>query len=397
MLCTAPVASDHLACVYGDEKTVTTIDVLIIGAGQAGLALGYHLQQTPLRFQLVERNAHIGDSWRRRYDALVLFTPRAYSALPGLALAGDPEGYASRDEVADYVEAYARHFDLPVIVGTGIQSLERHACGYRATTHDGATIDAHAVVLATGAFQQPAIPRVANGLSAAVRQFTVDTYKNPADVPPGTALVVGDGASGRDIAAELQGSHTVILATGHRRRLLPERILGKSTWWWLDKLGIVRLSGATVVGRYIKRADAFPGKGNTLRQLQRQGVRVLPRVATAAGTCVTFANGASAEVDAVIWATGYRDTSDWVAIPEVKDADGTFVQRSGVAPVPHFYFIGRPWQRSRGSALLTGVGDDAALIKDHLLTDFAGREHPAGAVRISQSAHARATEAYLQR
>src|SRR5947199_7871374 len=167
---------------------MTTMDVLIIGAGQAGLALGYHLRQTPLRFQLVERHDHIGDSWRARYDALVLFTPRAYSALPGLALSGDPDGYAGKDEVAAYLEAYARHFDLPVLLGTGIQSLACHNGGFRATTQDGAPIEARAVVLATGAFQTPAIPRPAAGLSADVRQFTVETYRNAAQLPPGTTL-----------------------------------------------------------------------------------------------------------------------------------------------------------------------------------------------------------------
>ena len=164
--------------------TVTPMmDVLIIGAGQAGLALGYYLRQTPLRLQLVERNKRIGESWRRRYEALELFTPRAYSALPGLALADDPDGYAGKDEVAAYLEAYARHFDLPVLLGTSIQSLERHNGGFRATTDDGARIEARAVVLATGAFQTPAIPRLAAGLSADVRQFTAETYKNAAQPP----------------------------------------------------------------------------------------------------------------------------------------------------------------------------------------------------------------------
>ena len=136
--------------------TTTTLDVRIIGAGQAGLALGYHLQQTSLCFQIVERHAYIGDSWRRRYDSLVLFTPRTYSALPGLALAGAPNGYPDKDEVADYLAVYARHFDLPVRTGTGIELLERQDRGYRATTQDGARIEARAVVLPTGAFQTPA-------------------------------------------------------------------------------------------------------------------------------------------------------------------------------------------------------------------------------------------------
>src|SRR5207302_4186011 len=138
----------------------------------------YYLRHTPLRFQLVERNERIGDSWRRRYDGLELFTPRAYSALPGLALSGDPDGYADKDEVAAYLEAYARHFDLPVLLGTGIQSLAPHNGGFCATTDDGAPIEARAVVLATGAFQTPAIPRLAAALSTGVRQFTAESCKD---------------------------------------------------------------------------------------------------------------------------------------------------------------------------------------------------------------------------
>jgi putative flavoprotein involved in K+ transport len=135
-----------------------TLDVLIIGAGQAGLALGYHLQHTALRFQLVERHEQIGASWRARYDSLVLFTPRCYSALPGLPLAGDPEGYPSKDEVAEYLATYVRHFHLPVVTGQGIQALERQNGDYRATTQDGALIEARAVVLATGRFRRRRSP-----------------------------------------------------------------------------------------------------------------------------------------------------------------------------------------------------------------------------------------------
>jgi putative flavoprotein involved in K+ transport len=370
-----------------------TLDVLIIGAGQAGLALGYHLQQTALSFQIVERDEHVGASWRRRYDSLVLFTPRRYSALPGLALAGAPDGYPGKDEVADYLATYARHFNLPVMTGLSIQALERQDGGYRATTQDGARIEARAVVLATGAFQLPAIPPIAAQLSAEVSQFTGENYKNAAQIPAGAVLVVGDGAAGRDIAHDLQGSHTVILATGHARRLLPARILGKSTWWWLDKLGMVRLSGETRLGRYLQQADAFPGKGNTLKDLQAQGVRVLPKVVTAQGHSVTFANGAVAEVGAVIWATGYRDNSAWVAVPAVKDARGNFVQQRGVAPASHFYFIGRPWQRSRGSALITGVGADAAWLTERIVTDLSGQEQPQSIASFPPSAQRRGTAA----
>src|SRR5215212_605599 len=142
------------------------LDLLIIGGGQAGLAMGFHLKKTPLSFRIVERHSRVGDSWRKRYASLVLFTPRAYSALPGLAVPGDPDGFPTKDEIADYLEAYANHFDLPVVLGTGIRRLERLDGGFRAVTEAGEPIDCRAVVLATGAFQRPAIPSISKRLSA---------------------------------------------------------------------------------------------------------------------------------------------------------------------------------------------------------------------------------------
>src|SRR5215211_6793515 len=155
------------------------LDALIIGGGQAGLAMGYHLNETPFRYRIVERHPRVGDSWRNRYASLVLFTPRAYSALPGLAVPGDPEGYPTKDEMADYLEAYAERFDLPVAPGTGIRRLERAAGGFRATTEAGEPIDSRAIVLATGAFQRPAIPPISKRLSEEVAQLAPEAYRAP--------------------------------------------------------------------------------------------------------------------------------------------------------------------------------------------------------------------------
>ncbi|MEO8287093.1 MAG: NAD(P)/FAD-dependent oxidoreductase [Chloroflexota bacterium] len=374
---------------------MTKLDVLIIGAGQAGLALGYHLQKTRLRFQLVERNEHIGDTWRRRrYDSLVLFTPRAYSSLPGLPFVGDPDGYPSKDEFAEYLETYARHLNLPAITGTGIQSLERLGDGYCATTDDGAVIEARSVVLATGAFQSPVIPPIGNQLSAEVLQITAGEYRNARQIPAeAVVLVVGDGAAGRDIALELADGHKVLLAAGHTRKLFPQRVLGKSIWWWLDIFGIMRLSAETALGRRMRKAEPFTDKGNTLKDLKDQGVQVLPKLVAAQGQSVTFADGTLAKVTAIVWATGYRDSSAWVAIPEVKDAQGNFVQEQGIAPIPNFYFIGRPWQRSRGSALIMGVGEDAAWITAHIVADLAEVQQLEGMAPRSQPAPLRETGA----
>jgi putative flavoprotein involved in K+ transport len=344
------------------------LDILVIGAGQAGLALGFHLRRTPFRFQLVERNARVGDSWRKRYASLVLFTPRAYSALPGLAVPGDPDGFPTKDEMADYLETYASHFDLPVVLGTDIQRLERIVDGgFRAITEDGEPIECRAVVLATGAFQRPAIPSISKGLSAGVKQLAPEDYTSPSQLPPGRVLVVGDGATGRQIALELTAKHEVLLGAGRHRRVSPDRILGKSVFWWMDKLGILRASRESAIGRYLMKADRFPGKALELKRLQRQGVDVVGRVVQAEGTKISFADGRMTEVDAVLWATGYKDDTDWVAIPEAKDSRGNFVHQRGVSPVQDLYFIGRSWQWTRGSALFAGVGEDAAYLREHIV------------------------------
>ena len=348
----------------------TELDVLIIGGGQAGLAMGYHLKETPLSFRIVERHPRVGDSWRNRYASLVLFTPRAYSALPGLAVPGDPEGFPTKDEMADYLESYAERFELPVAPGTGIGRLERVDRGFRATTEAGEPIDCRAVVLATGAFQRPAIPPISERLSSEVAQLAPEDYRTPGQLAAGRVLVVGDGATGRQIALELTDNHEVLLAAGRHRRVSPDRILGRSVFWWMDKLGVLRASRESRIGHYLMKADPFPGKHLELDELRQRGVEVVGRVAQAEGKKVSFADGKAVEVDAVLWATGYRDGTVWVEISEVKDAHGNFLHYRGISPLPNLCFVGRSWQWTRGSALFAGVGQDAAYLTEHLVGLF---------------------------
>ena len=343
------------------------LDVLIIGGGQAGLAMGSRLKETPFRFRIAERHARVGDSWRNRYASLVLFTPRAYSALPGLAVPGDPEGYPTKDEMADYLEAYAERFELPVAPGTGIRRLERADGGFRATTEAGEPIDSRAVVLATGAFQRPAIPPISKRLSAEVDQLAPEDYRAPDQLSPGRVLLVGDGATGRQIALGLISNREVLLAAGRPRRVSPDRILGRSVFWWMDKLGVLRASRESRIGRFLMKADSFPGKHLELDKLRQRGVEVVGRVMEAEGKKVSFADGKAAEVDAVVWATGYRDDTGWVAIPEVKDDRGNFMHYRGISPLPYLCFVGRSWQWTRGSALFAGVGEDAAYLTEHIV------------------------------
>jgi len=344
-----------------------TLDVLVIGGGQAALALGFHLKKTPFSFRIVERHARVGDSWRNRYASLVPFTPRSYSALPGLAVPGDPEGFPTKDEFADYLETYADHFDLPVAPGTGIRRLERLDGGFRAETESGEPMDSRAVVLATGAFQRPAIPPISKRLSEEVAQLAPEAYRAPDQLSPGRVLVVGDGATGRQIALELTANHEVLLAAGRHRRVSPDRILGKSVFWWMDRLGVLRVSRESPIGRYLMKADPFPGKGLELERLRERGVDVVGRVVQAEGKRVTLTDGKTAEVDAVVWATGYRDDTGWVEIPEVKDARGNPLHYRGISPLPNLCFVGRSWQWTRGSALFAGVAQDAAYLPEHIV------------------------------
>lgn len=337
--------------------------VLVIGAGQAGLAAGYHLRKAGLDFVVVERAPRIGASWRARYASLTLFTPRSFSQLPRLDLPGDPAGYATRDEFADYLEAYAKRMDLPVRLTSEVQRLERNEDGaFRATLDTGEHIAASHVIVATGAFQKVVIPPVAAGFDSTVVQLTVASYQEPSQIPDGPVLVVGDGASGRDIAVELAPSHEVFLATGKPRRLLPERFFGRSIWWWLSALGLLRVSGHSLIGRLMRRADPFPDRDRSIDSLKRKGIGIVPRLVETAGREAIFADGSRKEVASVIWAVGYQDNNDWLHIPKAKDRTGAILHQQGVSPVARLFFIGRPWQRNRASALVTGAGPDAEKI-----------------------------------
>ncbi len=360
--------------------TPSELDVLVVGAGQAGLAAGYWLGQSKRTFVILERAARIGESWRQRYDSLTLFTPRAFSSLPGMVLSGDPEGYAAAREFADYLEAYAAKFSLPVRTSAEVRRLERREDGpFLATLSAGSSLIARAVIVAAGAFQKPRLPALAAKLDGHITQLTLGTYHRPADTPEGTVMVVGDGASGRDIAADLAGTRRVLLATGRKRRLLPEHLLGRSIWWWLNATRLMRAGPTSPVGRIMRAADPFPNRNRGLVELQRLGIVTKPRVLSAGGSEVTFADGTRSAINAVVWTVGYEDDTRWIDISEAKDGDGGILSEDGRSPVPGLYHLGRPWQRNRASALIMGAGPDAKVVVDHLLAhelepDLASRD-----------------------
>ncbi|HSC50702.1 MAG TPA: NAD(P)/FAD-dependent oxidoreductase [Gaiellaceae bacterium] len=359
---------------------MSELEVAVVGAGQSGLAIGYHLARAGRRFRILERAPQLAPAWRERWDSLTLFTPRRYSALPGLAVPGDPDRYPTRDEVVAYLERYAGTFELPVELECEITTLRPGEDGrFRLELSDGRMLTAGQVVVATGPFQQPYVPAVSERLAADAFQTHAVGYRRPDDVPPGTVLVVGGGNTGYQIAKELSATHGVVLAIGSSQKPLPQRVLGRDLFWWLTKARILDRSVDSRLGRKLSTRDTLIGS-SPKELTKRHGVELRPRLVDADGHTVRFEDGRELEVDAVVWATGYRPDYSWIDAP-IVGADGRLRHRRGVTDVPGLYFLGLTWQHTRGSALIGWVGEDAEFIAERIARgqDAKTQSPPAGA------------------
>ena len=338
-------------------------DVVVVGAGQAGLAMGYFLARQGGRFVILEATDSIGAAWRTRWASLVLFTPRRHSALAGLAFPGDPDSYPTRDEVIAYLEQYAATFELPIELNSAVRSLTVKD-GTFVVGLDDRQIEADQVVVATGPFQVPLVPALAGQLEPELFQTHSTGYMRPSDVPEGRVVVVGGGNTGYQIAKELSATHQVHLAVGSRQKPLPQRFLGRDLFWWLTKTGLIKKTVDTRIGRRLQHRDTLIGsKPRELRR--RYGIDLKPRVVGATGRTISFADASELEVDAVIWATGYRSDYAWINAP-VVDSDRRLQHRRGVTEVPGLFFLGLSWQHTRGSALIGWVKDDAEFIAEQI-------------------------------
>ena len=323
------------------------------------MAIGSFLKSRGRRLVILERAAEIAPAWRERWDSLKLFTPRRYSALPDLPFPGDPEGYPTRDEVIDYLERYAETFDLPIELNSEVRGLRAEG-GRFVLEVDGAQKTADQVVVATGPFQQPHVPRLGEQLDPDVFQTHAVGYRRPSDLPEGTVLVVGGGNTGFQIAKELAATHEVALSIGSRQKPLPQRIAGRDLFWWLTKSRLLSTTAESRLGSRLRQRDTLIG--SSPREVRRRyAVELKPRAIGASGRTIRFEDGSELGIDAVIWATGYRPDYSWVELP-IFDADGRLRHRRGVTDVPGLYFLGLTWQHTRGSALIGFVKDDAEFI-----------------------------------
>jgi putative flavoprotein involved in K+ transport len=361
------------------------LDVAVIGGGQAGLAIGHFLARAGRRFVILEAGESVATAWRDRWDSLVLFTSRRYDGLPGLPFPGDPGGYPGRDEVVAYLEQYARTFELPIRFRSCVRSLTANDHGgFVLGLDDASRVEADQVVVATGPFHVPNMPALSDELDPALFQAQSADYRSPSRVPDGTVLVVGGGNTGFQIAKELSATHTVHLAVGSRQTPLPQRLLGRDVFSWLTRLGLLDKSVDSRLGRRARGRDTLIG--SSPRELRRAfGVTVRPRAVGGSGRTVRFADGTQLDVDAVVWATGYRPDHSWIDL-DIADPNGRLRHRRGVSDIPGLYFLGLSWQHTRGSALLGFVKDDAEFIAGRIEATAAGTTPSAGHVPKSEGA-----------
>jgi putative flavoprotein involved in K+ transport len=350
-------------------------DVVVIGGGQAGLAIGYLLAQQGLRFTILEAAGEPAAAWRTRWDSLKLFTPVRYDSLPGLTFPGAPDSYPGRDDVVAYLTDYAQRFELPVEFNSRVRSVRSRDGGFLVELADR-TYAADQVVVATGPFQVPFTPAIAAELSTEVAQLHSSEYRSPGGLPAGPVLVVGGGNTGYQIAVELAQSRQVDLAVGARQAPLPQRILGRDLFRYLEATGLMRKTVTSRIGQRLKDNETLVG--SSPRGARKQGIRMRTRANGARSSTVTFADGSEIAVDAIVWATGFRLDHSFIESP-VFDDRGQVNHERGVTAMQGLYFLGLPWQHTRGSALLGWVKDDAQYI--------AQRVHALARTRATASAH----------
>ena len=349
------------------------LGTVVIGGSQAGLAVGYYLKQHGLPFVILDENNRVGDAWRKRWDSLRLFTPGRYDGLPGMPFPGSPSSYPTKDETADYLETYARRFELPFRTGVKVDRLCKAGDRFEVSWGEH-TLFAENVVVATGAFNTPRVPAFAGELDESIVQLHSKEYRNPSQIQRGGVLVVGAGNSGAEIAIELAPHHKTWLSgpdTGEepaRAGSRLDRLVTPLMW-----LVATRLTVKTALGRKLRDHFVDPPRGIPLGRVRRKdfapaGIERVPRTIAVRNEYPALENGRVLEVSNVIWCTGFTRDYDWIDL-SIPTHNGLPIHDRGIVEsTPGLYFVGLPFLYSLSSALLGGVGRDANHIVDHIVS-----------------------------
>jgi putative flavoprotein involved in K+ transport len=352
--------------------TAEQFDTVIVGGGQAGLSVGYHLARRNQQFVILDAAERVGDSWRERWDSLRVYTPARYSGLPGRPFPGPGFSYPGKDEVADYLEAYAAQFDLPLRAGVRVERISRNGSRFVLVSRDR-RFEAENVVVASGAYHGLRVPPFAADLDPRILQLDSTAYQNPSQLRDGGVLVVGAGNSGAEIALEASSTHQTWLSGRHpgseptSAGSVPDRMLMPVFWWLLTHVVTVR----TPIGRKVqpKVKEGTPLARVRPGDLEAAGVERVARIVGARDGRPALEDGRVLEVANVIWCTGFRADFGWIALPVFGD-DGEPIHDRGVVPgAPGLYFVGRPFLYGFTSSLIGGVGRDAEHIAKHIASD----------------------------
>jgi putative flavoprotein involved in K+ transport len=345
------------------------VETVIVGGGQAGLAVGYYLAQGNRSFVILDANERTGASWRKRWDSLQLFTPAYLSALPGLEFPGPRNRCPTKDEMADYLETYVTRFDLPVRRSLQVEAITRNVDRFAVMANDH-RFEADNVVLATGGYQAAYVPDFANELDAGIMQLHSSQYRTPSQLRDGDVLVVGAANSGAEIALEASAEHRTWLSGRHpgneptRPGSKADRLFTPPFWFFLSRV----MSVTNPIGRRLRaNMEQFTAPLGRVKpkDLDAAGVIRLPRTTAASAGKPVMEDGRLVDVANVVWCTGYRGAYEWVDF-DVFDEKGQPVHDRGITAEPGLYFIGLFFQTSAASSLVGGVGRDAAYVARHI-------------------------------
>jgi putative flavoprotein involved in K+ transport len=350
-------------------KNANRYTVIVIGGGQAGLAVGYYLSKAGFNFLILDASEKVGDAWRNRWDSLRLFSPARYDSLPGLSFPASKYAFPTKDEMADYLAQYANHFQLPVKSGVRVDALWREGDVYKVKAANE-MFEAEQVVVAMSNYQHPKIPAFAKELDKSIVQLHSSAYKNAAQLQPGNVLIVGAGNSGAEIAMELCKTHEVLMAgrdTGHVPFELTNRNVQRFVIPVLFRFVFHRLLTLnTIMGRKAKAKMGSHG-GPLIRQKPKQlleaGVKRVPRMKGTKEGMPLLENGETAAIKNVIWCTGFYPRFSWIDLPVFKDGEPLH-QRGVVANERGLYFVGLHFLFAFSSTMIQGVGRDANYVVD---------------------------------
>ncbi len=341
-------------------------DFIIIGAGQAGLSMAYHLKQQNRDFLVVDANAEAGAPWLKRWDSLKLFTPSEFNNLPGLAFPHKKGHYASKYEVADYLKQYVNTFNIPIAFNEKITALKKEGNHFTLNSKDN-VFKAKNVVVSTGPFHTPFTPPCHLKVADDIVQIHSEHYKNPKQLQEGDTLVVGAGDSGVQILQEVSKTNRKVYFSGTTDiATLPQEILGKTLWWWFKNIGFLTASKHSWVGKKLINGRQ-PVIGTDVKALfKKQNVHCVGRTLDANKESIVFEKETISSIKNIVWATGFKPNFNWIE-GEQLDAKNYPKNYRGVSETKGLYYLGLPWLHTRGSATLGGVKNDAKYLSNYIL------------------------------